>query len=117
MLPTLHGDLITYISNYLKLQDIVNLKQINKECNNIFDNLYFSQYASFLYSKQFWEKASNRNPILSNPLKNLQQELLRIEKFNNSLIKSQQLPWTEQQFFEYWESIEIYFNQKNKLHN
>ena len=30
MLPTLHCDLITYISNYLKLQDIVNLKQINK---------------------------------------------------------------------------------------
>lgn len=117
MFNVLYNDLLTYISNYLKLQDIVNLKQINKESNNLFDNLYFSQYAAFLYSKEFWKKARNRNPILSNPLKNLQQELLRIEKFNNFLIKRQQLPWTEEQFFEYWESIEIYFNLKNKLHN
>ena len=35
----------------------------------------------------FGKKPDKRNPIISNPLRNMQQELLRIQNFNNVLIK------------------------------
>lgn len=117
MIEMLNSDILINISNFLKLVDIVNLKQINRECNETFDNNYFEIYACILYSKEFWKKAESRNPKISNPLPNLQQELLRIEKFNNALIFTQGKPWTEQEFFEYWKANENYFNKKNKLYN
>lgn len=113
MFEKLNEDIYIYLSNYLTLQDIVNLKQVNKELDKIFDNNYFKEYACFLYSKEFWKKAKERNTKISNPLPNFQQELLRIEKFNNCLVLENQNPWTEKDFFDYWEAIENYFNKKN----
>lgn len=107
----LPDDILIFITYNLNLSDIVSLKQTNKECNNCFDDQFFQTYACSLYTKQFWEKAEQRNPKISNPLRNLQQELLRIENFNNVLIKKGFAPWTEKEFILYWDGLELLFNK------
>ena len=84
---SLPNDLLILISYNLNLTDIVSLKQTNKEFNTCFNEIFFQTYACSLYTKQFWEKPDKRNPIISNPLRNMQQELLRIQNFNDTLIK------------------------------
>jgi hypothetical protein len=44
----------------------------------------------------------------------MQQELLRIQNFNNVLIKKSYDPWTEKEFILYWEGLEKSFNNKIK---
>jgi len=108
---SLPNDLLILISYNLNLTDIVAFKQINKECDYCFNDLFFQTDACSLYTKQFWEKAEQRNPKISNPLRNLQQELLRIENFNNLLIKKGLNPWTEKEFILYWDGLELLFNK------
>lgn len=114
---SLPNDLLILISYNLNLTDIVALKQTNKECNTCFNDIFFQTYACSLYTKQFWEKADKRNPIISNPLRNMQQELLRIQNFNNVLIKKGFDPWTENEFILYWEGLEECFNNKIEKKN
>ena len=111
---SLPNDLLILISYYLNLTDIVALKQTNKECNTCFNDLFFQTYACSLYTKEFWKKAELRNPIISNPLRNMQQELLRIQNFNNILIKKGYGPWSEKEFILFWEGLEESFNNKIK---
>lgn len=108
MLNKLHNDILEYISYYLNIKDISNLKKSNKELKNIFNNKYFIDRAYQLYSKTFWKKAYNRDPILSNPLSNIENELLRIEKFNDKIVELNFKKWDEEDFYEYWKSQENY---------
>ena len=109
----LNDDIYILISVYLNLNDIVYLKQTNKEFNSCFNDSFFQKYACSLYTKVFWKKAAQRNPILSNPLRNMQQELLRIQTFNNKLMEKGYKPWSENEFIQYWERLEKCFNKNN----
>ena len=106
MLYILNNDIIEYISYYLNIIDINNLKKSNKELKNVFNNNYFINRAYELYSKTFWKKAQNRSPHLSKPLNTIEHELLRIEKFNNTINKFNLKKWKEQDFFKYWDTLE-----------
>jgi len=116
MLSRLNNDILEYLSYYLNISDISNLKKSSKELKNIFNNDYFTYRAYQLYSKTFWIKAYNRNPILSNPLTSIENELLRLEKFNKKIYELNNKKWEEKDFYEYWENLEKNNNKKlNKI--
>ena len=112
MISQLNNDILEYLSYYLNISDISNLKKSSKEFKNIFNNDYFTHRAYQLYSKTFWKKAFNRNPILSNPLTNIENELLRIEKFNQKIEELNYKKLEEKDFYEYWENLEKHNNKK-----
>ena len=109
----LNDDLYILISKNLNLNDIISLKLTNNEFNNCFNDNFFNIYAFSLYTKAFWQKAEKRNPILSNPLRTMQQELLRIQNFNKILSQKGYNPWSEEEFINYWERQDKYFNKVN----
>lgn len=112
MISQLNNDILEYLSYYLNISDISNLKKSCKEFKYIFNNDYFTQRAYQLYSKTFWHKAYSRTPILSKPLTNLENELLRIEKFNKKINELNLKKWEEKDFYEYWGNLEKHNNKK-----
>ena len=98
----LNSDTVRHISEFLKLQDILNLCIISKENYILFDEIYFKNLAYKMYGKYFWIKAGNRNPILSKPLKNFKLELIRIENFQRNLDNINVSRWTKKDFYNYW---------------
>lgn len=110
MLYQLPDDLIQMIIfNLNNIHDVINLSSINKETYKVFDNNLYINWGRNLYSNEFWDKAQKRTPILSKPLLNMKMELLRLENFTNYQVKHGLELWTNQDFFNYWHSMENAF--------
>ena len=95
-------DLIRNVSFFLNLCDILELIKVSKFFNICFDNIFFCNLAFKMYGKQFWIDAFNRPYYISQPLNNLKEELIRIEKFQESLEKVSMMRWTKRDFYNYW---------------
>tara|TARA_B100000085_G_C18342225_1_gene430814 strand:- start:353 stop:664 length:312 start_codon:yes stop_codon:yes gene_type:complete len=95
-------DIIRYISEFLKLRDILNFSIISKDNYNAFDNLYYKNLAYKFYGRCFWLKAGCRPVSISKPLKNFKLELMRIENFQKNLDNINVSRWTKKDFYNYW---------------
>ena len=101
----LPDDIIYEIVNKLDFNSIIKITRINKQINALLDNIFFYNLAVKYYSQEFWKRASLRPKHFSKPLKNMKQELLRIEKFQN-LVKKLDLEkkrWCNNKFYNLWE--------------
>lgn len=102
-----NDDIITYISLFLTFKDILLYSQINKYYKNLFDLIFYKNLAIKLYTIDFWQKAYNRPINTSKPLKNIKEELIRIELFQEKLFKYCNYKFTIQDFYKYWCLIDI----------
>lgn len=102
---TLNLDIIRYISNFLKLDDILNFSIICKDLYNTFDEIYYKNLAYAYYGKNFWTKAKLRNTNISKPLKNFKLEIIRIENFQKDLDNINVSRWTHKDFYNYWKYL------------
>ena len=102
MIMVLSEDSIRNITLFLDLHDILELIKVAKFFNVCFDDIFFYNLAFKTYGKQFWIDALNRPYYVSQPLNNLKEELIRIEKFQISLEKVSMLRWTKRDFYNYW---------------
>jgi|MDSW01.1.fsa_nt_gb predicted nucleotide-binding protein (sugar kinase/HSP70/actin superfamily) len=99
----LNCDIIRHISNFLNLDDILNLSIVCKDLYiYTFDNIYYMNLAYTYYGKDFWIKASQRNTKASKPLKNFKLEIIRIENFQRDLDNINITRWTHKDFYDYW---------------
>jgi len=96
------------IYNLNNVHDVINLSAINQEIYCNFDDSIYLYWGRNLYTKEFWDSASMRSPIISKPLTSMKTELLRIEIFQNHLIKHGMEMWTKEDFYKYWECLERY---------
>lgn len=101
-------DIIIHITTFLSLNDIISITNTSKIYYNIFNNDYFYNLSVNYYSYNFWKIASSRSSEFSKPLKNYKHELLRIEKFQESLEKYNSKRWTMHDFYSFWNYQEIY---------
>ena len=83
----LSEDLIRFIANNLKFNEILNYSKINKFLYKTIDNNFYKILTIKYYSKEFWNKAYQRPKFFSKPLKNIKLELIRIENFQKELEK------------------------------
>ena len=99
----LNSDIIRHISNFLNLDNILNLSIV---CKNFyiytFDNTYYMNLAYTYYGKDFWTKARLRDVSISKPLKNFKLEIIRIENFQRDLDNINVSRWTHKDFYDYW---------------
>lgn len=96
-------DIIRYISNFLNLDDILNLSIVSKDLYiYTFDDIYYMNLAYKYYGKDFWIKANRRNIKVSKPLKNFKLEIIRIENFQRDLDNINVSRWTCKDFYNYW---------------
>lgn len=103
MLTQLSDDIIMHITTYLSFNDIINITNICKmHYYNIFTDDYFYNLAVSYYSENFWKISSMRSEELSKPLKNYKLELLRIEKFQETIVKYNSKRWNNNDFYSYW---------------
>jgi len=102
ILVVLSVDLIRNMGIFLNLRDILDLIKVSKFFNICFDDIFFYNLAFKIYGKQFWIDALKRPYYVSQPLNNLKKELIRIEKFQESLEKVSMLRWTKRDFYNYW---------------
>lgn len=103
MLTQLNDDIIMHITTYLSFNDIINITNICKMYYyNIFTDDYFYNLAVSYYSENFWKISSMRSEELSKPLKNYKLELLRIEKFQKTIVKYNSKRWNNNDFYSYW---------------
>lgn len=103
MLTLLTDDIVILITSFLSFNDIINITNICKMYYyNIFTDNYFYNLAVSYYSEDFWKISGMRSEELSKPLKNYKQELLRIEKFQESLVKYNSKRWRNDDFYSYW---------------
>jgi hypothetical protein len=122
MFDKLPPDIIySIIINFTNIHDIINLSIVNKDTYTIFDDYIYMYWGRYIYTNEFWEKAQQRSPKVSRPLLNMKQELLRINKFTNHLIKHGMEIWTKKDYYIYWISMEdalrkpIKQTKRNKL--
>ena len=104
---TLNGDLIRIIADSLNFKEILKYSTINKFLYKNIDNNFYKKIAVKYYSKDFWNKASQRPILYSKPLKNIKMELIRIEIFQKTLERCEKKRWSQQDFYNYWK-----FNDK-----
>jgi len=98
--------LLLIIFNLTNLHDVIHLSEINKNMNYEFDdNLYF-YWGRNLYTKEFINKAEQRTPSISKSYGNTKMELLRLDNFQNHLIKNGFQQWNNEDFFVYWDGLE-----------
>ena len=101
------NDNILFITNYLDFNSIINFSIINKKFYLLFDDLFFTNLATKMYSYKFWIKALQRPYYLSKPLKDMKSELIRIESFQNAIQSLDLKRWKQKDFYDYWKSQEI----------
>ena len=100
------GDLITNITMYLNLSDTFSILYTEKDIYKISDSLFWKHKAYCLMGNNFWRKAHNRPIQTSKPLMSYKQELLRINKFQETIFIINQKKWNNNCFYKYWESID-----------
>jgi hypothetical protein len=98
--------LFTIICNLTNVYDVINISYINKETYELFDDSLYLDWGRNLYTKKFWDKAKLRTPITYKPYINMKTELLRIEIFQNHLIKYGMEQWNNEDFYKYWDALE-----------
>ena len=94
------------ICNLTNIYDVINLSSIDKETYRLFDDSLYLHWGRNLYTKDFWDKAEQRTPITYKPYTNMKTELMRIEVFQNHLIKHGMEMWNKEDFYNYWEGLE-----------
>ena len=116
MLLYLPPDIIFCILHFLPDIHMVNtLTQINRELYALIDNTYYTERGIDLYGIDFWKRAAQRTPEISNPLKSMKYEQMRLEEFNNNLKIANNIIWTNKDYYKYWDRLEtIYKNIKYK---
>ena len=114
MLNELPLDIILIIFlNFNTVYDLINIIKLNKYFNLYIDDTYFIIWGLDKYSKDFWIKASNRSKSLSKPLKSMKLELLRLQRFIDSM-KIQNITWSNRDFYKFWDLLEEYKQTKSK---
>ena len=112
MLNNLPLDIILLIFlNFNKINYLINIIKINKFLNKNINDSYFAAWGINHYGNNFWVKANARSVSLSNPLNSMKFELLRLQNFIDTL-KIQNIFWTNQDFYTYWNMLEEYKNKK-----
>ena len=104
MIDVLNNDIILYLSFNLDLLSVLSFSQISKTIYPIFDNIFYYQYAIFMYSEDFWINAKNRPIFKSKPLRTYKDELIRIENFQRVLDRLNYKRWTQKDFYNYWKT-------------
>lgn len=113
MFPWLLYDIIQIIVfNFTNVHDIINFSLIDKATYELFDNNLYIYWGRNLYTKEFWDKARNRTLSISKPLINMKMELLRIDTFQKIQISKGYQPWTNEDFYNYWNGMEEYIKYK-----
>jgi len=113
MLNNLPLDLILIIFLiFNNIKDSINIIKINKFLNKNINDSYFAAWGINHYGNNFWIKANSRSVSLSNPLNSMKFELLRLQNFIDTL-KIQNIFWSNQDFYTYWNMLEEYKNKKN----
>tara|TARA_Y100000389_G_scaffold113691_1_gene110829 strand:- start:5266 stop:5613 length:348 start_codon:yes stop_codon:yes gene_type:complete len=106
MLLELPLDIIQYILNFFdSVNYITNINILNKYFNNNLNDTYFKYWAYFIYGKEFWIKAKERNKIIAKPLSSMKLELLRLQNFIN-ILKSYNVIWSNNDYYKYWKMLE-----------
>jgi len=118
MFNKLYNDVFLLILfNLTNLDNIISLSESNRYLNNKIDNYIYLEWGRYIYTNDFWNRAIQRNPIVSKPLANIKLELLRIKNFTELQIKNGYQPWNKQDYYKYWNSMEIYINQPFQYKN
>jgi hypothetical protein len=114
MLSQLPPDILFCILHFLPdIHKVNTLTQVNKYLYTIIDDKYYTLWAYNCYGKDFWIRAAQRTPEVSNPLRSMKYELMRLEEFSNNL-KSENSIWTNKDFYKFWDVLETVYNTKIK---
>ena len=111
-MKNLYYDIIYKITDYLTFDSILYFSIVNKEVYYLFDELFYINLATKMYSREFWIIASLRPKILSLPLKKMKLELIRIENFQKMLDNLNIDRWTNKDFYNYWQVNDNKINNK-----
>lgn len=113
MITILPYDIILYICYYFNsVKDVNKLIILNKELNTVGNELFYLDWGRNLYSKEFWDRANKRSISTNFPYLGMKRELLRIENFQNTLIKKNLEKWNKEDFYKYWNSLEELLKSK-----
>ena len=110
----LPDDIICNIISMLDFDTIIKFTEINNEINSLLDNNFFYNLAIKYYSREFWNRASERLIYYSKPLKSMKLEVMRIEQFQNLLEKLENKRWTNQKFYNLWDNEKLIYNKNIK---
>ena len=105
--------ILTIFTNLNTLHDLINIIKLNKYLYHNIDDTYFIIWGINHYSKDFWIKANKRSKSLSKPLNSMKLELLRIQRFIDYM-KKQNIIWSNQDFYNFWNLLEEYKEKKDK---
>ena len=118
MFNKLYNDVFLLILfNLTTIDDIISLSESSKCLNNKIDNYIYLQWGRYTYTNDFWNRALQRNPIVSKPLGNIKLELLRIKNFTELQIKNGHEPWNKKDYYKYWNSMENCINKQLQSNN
>ena len=116
MFSILYDDLLLLLlCNFTNINDVTNFASINNEIHLSVNNDMYINWGRNMYTKNFWNKAKKREPRNSKPLSNMRLELLRIDNFQKNNIRFGYEPWTNDDFFKYWESIDNFVVKKKLI--
>lgn len=111
MFNKLPNDILFNIAlNLDNIEDVINYSMVTKDLYDYFDDKQYSYWGSNLYIKKFGS-AEKRTAIISKPVFNMKQELIRITDFTEFQKLSGRPIWTEHDFYLYWSSIEAVSNK------
>jgi len=115
MMSLLPNDILLIILfNLTEINDVIGLALIDKTMYVNLDNSMYIYWGINLYSSEFWKKANKRTPNLSKPLINMKMELLRLDKFEKYQVINGHKRWTNEDYYKYWESMELNMISRNK---
>jgi len=106
--------LLMILFNLTNVNDIINLSEINNDMYKSINNDIYLEWGRYIYSKDFWIRATKRQPIYANPLPNMKMELIRLRRFNDAQIKHGHELWTKEDYYKYWDSLELYIKEGDK---
>ena len=110
-------EIIQLISfNLYNIYDLNDFMASNKLLYTNADDIFYMIWARNMYSDEFWNKASKRTKCLTKPFISMKIELLRIEKFQNYLIKKRHIIWEKKDFYRYWQSLENNLSKHKNLY-
>lgn len=84
--------------------DVKDLLQYDSKFS--FPDAFWKQKAIKDYGNEFWEKAKQRPSNVSKPKNSWKEELIRIVNFQSMLVDFGSKPWTNKEFYVYWNKID-----------
>ncbi len=106
--------LLTILFNITNVNDVINLSITDKTMYESINNDIYIDWGRNMYSKEFWNKAITRTQLFSKPLIQMKLELLRIKNFVCCQKKHGQEIWTKNDYYKYWDAMELYINKTIK---